>query len=124
MSFLVLKAYLRLIQFDFYLARGDFASLYDEVRKYPVGKTTPAPDAVKRIRSAVDMACIWYWKEALCLQRSAATCCLLKGHGIFAQLVIGAQRMPFKAHAWVEVDGRVVNDKSYVPEMYAVLDRC
>jgi hypothetical protein len=24
----------------------------------------------------------------------------------------------------VEVDGRVVNDKPYTPEMYAVLDRC
>src|SRR2546429_201170 len=39
-------------------------------------------------------------------------------------IFIGAQQMPFKAHAWVEVDGRVVNDKSYTPELYAVLDRC
>jgi uncharacterized membrane protein YcgQ (UPF0703/DUF1980 family) len=72
----------------------------------------------------MDMACIWYWKEALCLQRSAATACLLKKYGVPAQMVIGAQQMPFKAHAWVEVDGRVVNDKPYTPEMYAVLDRC
>jgi uncharacterized membrane protein YcgQ (UPF0703/DUF1980 family) len=70
------------------------------------------------------MACIWYWKEALCLQRSAATACLLKQAGIAAQMVIGAQQLPFKAHAWVEVDGRVVNDKSYTPEIYVVLDRC
>jgi hypothetical protein len=41
-----------------------------------------------------------------------------------AELVIGAQHMPFRAHAWVEVQGRVVNDKSYTNEMYAVLDRC
>jgi hypothetical protein len=39
-------------------------------------------------------------------------------------MVIGAQQLPFKAHAWVEVDGHVVNDKPYVPEMYAVLERC
>ena len=63
-------------------------------------------------------------RHALCLQRSAATSCLLKSHGIFAQMVIGAQQLPFKAHASVEVDGRVVNDKPYVPEMYAILDRC
>src|ERR1700674_4588213 len=124
MSFLVLKAYLKLIQFDLCLARGNFAPLYDKVRKYPLGKKTPAPDAVERICSAVDMACIWYWKEALCLQRSAATACLLKRHGIAAQMVIGAQQMPFKAHAWVEVGGRVVNDKPYTTEIYAVLDRC
>jgi hypothetical protein len=124
MSLLILKAYLKLIHFDFYLARGNFGALHNKVRKYPVGKQTPAPDSVERICSAIDMACIWYWKEALCLQRSAATACLLKKYGVPAQLVIGAQHMPFKAHAWVEVDGRVVNDKSYTPEMYAVLDRC
>jgi hypothetical protein len=124
MSFLVLRAYLKLIYFDLYLARGNFAPLYDKVRKYPVGKTTPPPDAVERICSAVDMACIWYWKEALCLQRSAAAACLLKRYGVPAQLVIGAQQMPFKAHAWVEVSGLVVNDKSYMSEMYGVLDRC
>ena len=124
MPFLVLKAYLKLIQFDLYLAWGNFAALYDKVRKYPVGKRAPDTDPVERTCSAIDMACIWYWKEALCLQRSAATACLLKKYGVPAQMVIGAQRMPFKAHAWVEVDCRVVNDKPYTPEMYAVLDRC
>lgn len=122
--FLVLKAYLNLIWFDLYLARGNFVALYDRVRNYPLGKMVPAPDAVERVCSAVDMACIWYWKEALCLQRSAATSCLLKNHGILAQMVIGVQHLPFKAHAWVEVDGRVVNDKPYLPELYATLDRC
>jgi hypothetical protein len=124
MSFLVLKAYWKLIHFDLYLARGNFAALYNKVRKYPVGKQAAASDVIERICSAVDMACIWYWKEALCLQRSAATACLLKKYGVPAQMVIGAQQMPFKAHAWVEVGGRVVNDKPYTPEMYAVLDRC
>ena len=36
MSFLVLKAYLKLIHFDLFLARGNFAALYNEVRSYPV----------------------------------------------------------------------------------------
>src|SRR5260370_39890808 len=124
MSFLVLRAYLKLIIFDLYLARGNFSALYDKVRKYPRRKETPALGAIQRICFAVDMACIWYWKEALCLQRSAATACLLKQYGVPAQMVLGAQQMPFKAHAWVEVGGRVVNDKQYASEMYAVLDRC
>lgn len=124
MSFLVLKAYLKLIHFDLYFARGTFAALYDKVRNYPIGKQTQAPGAVERICRAVDVACICYWKEALCLQRSAATACLLKKYGVPAQMIIGAQQMPFKAHAWVEVDGLVVNDKPYTPEMYSVLDRC
>lgn len=121
---LVLQAYLKLIQFDLFLARNNFSALYSKVRRQPVAKKTAPPDAVSRICYAMDMACIWYWKEALCLQRSAALTCLLKRYGVRAQMVIGAQQMPFKAHAWVEVDGRVVNDKSYTPELYAVLDRC
>jgi hypothetical protein len=124
MSFLVLRAYLKLIYFDLYLAREDFAALYDKVRAYPTRRKAEAADPVDRICSAVDRACIWYWKEALCLQRSAATACLLRDYGVLAHLVIGAQQMPFKAHAWVEVEGRVVNDKPYTPQMYAVLDRC
>ncbi len=124
MSCLVLRAYWKLILFDMYLAQGSFATLCDRVRTYPIGRPVNAPDPVERICSAVDMACIWYWKEALCLQRSAATTCLLKKYGVPAQMVLGAQQMPFKAHAWVELDGRVLNDKPYTPEMYAVLDRC
>jgi hypothetical protein len=122
-SFL-LKAYWRLILFDLYLARGNFAELCDRVRNCPLGSRTQDPNVVERINSAIDMACIWYWKEALCLQRSAATTCLLKRHGVPAKMVIGAQQAPFRAHAWVEVDGRVINDKPYTPEIYSVLDRC
>lgn len=124
MLFLVLRAYLRLIQFDFYLARGNFEALYTKIRNCPIGTINLSPNSVERICSALDVACIWYWKEALCLQRSAAAACLLKSFGVAAQLVIGVQQMPFKAHAWVEVDGRIVNDKPYLREMYAVLDRC
>lgn len=124
MRFLVLKAYIRLILFDLYLAKGSFEALYSKVRHYRQRSESPASDAVERICAAVDMACIWYWKEALCLQRSAATTCLLKTYGVAAQMVIGAQQIPFKAHAWVEVDGKVVNDKAYTSEIYQVLDRC
>jgi len=124
MSFLVLRAYLRLIQFDLYLVRGHFAALYDKVRACPIGKAIETDDEVETVCEAVDMACIWYWKEVLCLQRSAVTACLLKQYGIPAQMVIGAQQMPFRAHAWVEIDGCVVNDKPYMQEMYTVLDKC
>jgi hypothetical protein len=122
--FLVLEAYISLIRFDLHLARKDFESLYNEVRQCPIRNKRASPDAVERICSALDMACIWYCKEVLCLQRSAATTCVLRKYGVSANLVIGAQQMPFKAHAWVEVDGRVVNDKQYVNELYARLDQC
>jgi Transglutaminase-like superfamily len=124
MRFLVLKAYASLILFDLYLTRGNFNALYQKVRHCAPGEQKPSADTVERVCAAVDMACIWYWKRVLCLQRSAATTCLLKKYGAQAQMVIGTQQIPFKAHAWVEVDGQVVNDKPYTQEMYAIVDRC
>jgi len=124
MAFLVLRAYLYLIVFDYYLQRGNFAALYRKVRECPRNKDRPSPDAIVKVCGAVDMACVWYWKEVFCLQRSAVGACLLKRHGVAAQLIIGAQQVPFRAHAWVEVEGCVVNDKPYMREMYALLDRC
>jgi len=123
MSSLVFRAYCKLIYFDLFLARRDFSELYQEIRSCPVGRADEPPDAAERVCAAVDVACIWYWKEVLCLQRSAATTCLLRASGIPAEMVIGAQQMPFKAHAWVEVGGRVVNDRPSMAEIYAVLDR-
>ena len=124
MSTLVLKACWQLIRFDLYLARGDFAVLYDKVRQQSLHPEARPSPSIEQICRAVDIACIWYWKKTLCLQRSAATACLLKDHGVPAHLVIGAAQIPFRCHAWVEVNGLVVNDKPYTPEMYAVLDRC
>jgi hypothetical protein len=124
MFLLVLEAYLSLIRFELYLARGNFEAIYDKVRNYPTGNKAYSHHSVETICAAVDMACIWYCKEVLCLQRSAVAVCLLRKYGVLAHLVIGAQQMPFKAHAWVEVNKKVVNDKPYVPEMYGVLTRC
>lgn len=123
MRFLKLRAYGKLLLFDWYLRRN-FESLYTRVRDYPLGKIQPEPDAIPRVCDAVDFATIWYWKQAQCLQRSAATTCLLRQRGVPAQMIIGAQQLPFKAHAWVEVEGQVVNDKPYMREIYGVLDRC
>jgi hypothetical protein len=124
MTLLVGRSLLHLIVVDLYLCRRNFGALYRKVRDYPVKQTNHDEGWIVRVCNAVDIACIWYPKQVLCLQRSAATTCLLRSCGVPAQMVIGTQRLPFKAHAWVEVEGRVVNDKSYRPEMYAVLDRC
>jgi Transglutaminase-like superfamily len=124
MSFLVLRAYLRLIQFELILARENFKALHEKVRAYPIREVSAPVNGVEQICAAIDMACIWYWKQVLCLQRSAATACLLRRYGLPAHMMIGAQQMPFKTHAWVEVDSQVVNDRAYMREIYAVLDRC
>lgn len=120
-----LMALLGLAAVDVVLKVGGFRSLYRMVKRYPVApKRRGAGGTISRIGSAVDRACIFYFKQALCLQRSALTTCLLRKQGIPAEMVIGCRKMPFHGHAWVEVNGEVVNDRKKVKDYYGVLDRC
>jgi hypothetical protein len=107
--------------FDLILSLFSLKSLCTCVAKWPVRRSPGAPDAVGRVCGAVDRATVWYPKKALCLQRSAVTTCLLRSHGIPARMILGVRPMPFMAHAWVEVDGSVVNDLPRVKSFYASL---
>jgi hypothetical protein len=89
----------------------------------PITQPETAPPYQEICRS-IDVACVYYFKHVLCLQRSAATTLLLRRYGWNAEMVIGAKLVPFESHAWVEIDGCVVNDKPYVSELYQVLERC
>jgi hypothetical protein len=67
---------------------------------------------------------MWYPKDVLCLQRAFVTTCLLRTCGVAATFVLGAHHLPFKAHAWVEIDGHPFNEKSDVQTAYSVWDHC
>jgi prolyl oligopeptidase len=124
MFWLLANAYLEILRFEWYLRRGRFNGLYERVRSCPIATVQSERLAQEDICRAVNLACVFYFKEILCLQRAASTTCLLRKKGVAAQMVIGVQPLPFNAHAWVEVEGAVVNEKSYTPEMYSVLSRC
>jgi hypothetical protein len=66
---------------------------------------------------------MYYPKKAMCLQHSAVVTCLLRRRGVPAEMVLAAQEFPPKAHAWVEVDGVVVNDFTAVQRVYRVMRR-
>lgn len=119
-----LQALVYLLFCDIVMFVGGFGALYTQVRRCPTSARPTASGETERICSAVAQACSWYPKRALCLQRSAALTCLLRYQGVPAELVIGAGAIPFQAHAWVEVQGKVVNDKVSVHTRYVVLERC
>jgi hypothetical protein len=118
----VICALLGLAAFDFVLTLFSMKSLCSLVKRWPLRKnSTVDRDAIGRICSAVEKACVWYPRQALCLQRSAVTTCLLRAHGIPARMNIGARPMPLLAHAWVEAEGAVVNDWAQVKSFYGAL---
>ena len=121
---IIWQAYLELLSLESSLLRKDFSAIYNKVRNTPVRARSRATIAPEQVCAAIDLAAALYFKQALCLQRSAAAACLLRKNGFSAEMVIGVQQLPFLAHAWVELDGLVVNDKPYIPEIYSVLTRC
>jgi|HubBroStandDraft_4_1064222.scaffolds.fasta_scaffold122175_2 hypothetical protein len=114
-----------LLRLEYFVFRKDFRRIHEGVRTAPLRNPRPGETVTEdQICHAIDVTAALYFKNVRCLQRSAAAARLLKKYGFRAEMVIGIQQLPFLAHAWVEVAGRVVNDKPYVTEIYSVLARC
>ena len=121
---LFFQALFVLLAFDVLSMFCGFQTLYPMVKGWKVTGNAARSDVINRVSTAVNYACVWYPKQALCLQRSFVTTYLLRKHGVPAHMVLGAQKLPFKAHAWVEVAGQPINERSNVQATYAVWDRC
>jgi hypothetical protein len=125
MKRLVLESWLLLLYVDWIMRFREFTELHRMVRVAPVHPIVPGERVPnEKLCRVVDYACVFYFKRVLCLQRSAATTLFLRRHGWNAEMVIGAQMLPFKSHAWCEINSAVVNDKPYILDVYSVLERC
>ena len=124
MNRFVFESWILLLMLEGTMCFRGFGNLHEWVRRQRVQPdSSRASLSAEELCHAADLACVFYFKQVLCLQRSAATALLLKRHGYDAKLTIGAQVLPFKSHAWVEIGENVMNDKPYVPEIYMVLER-
>lgn len=124
MKILAIESWILLCSFERAMRSDDFHAIYYRVKNEPTQIAEKQTATYDAICDAVDLACVFYFKHVLCLQRSAATAVLLRRYGYHAEMVIGVQVQPLKSHAWVELAGQVMNDKPYMAEMYQVLERC
>jgi hypothetical protein len=121
----VMHSWMLLFRMGLIMRFRSSAALRRAVRNHPVNRSERSRlGTAEELSHAMDLACIFYFKRVLCLQRSAATAILLRRHGWKPEMVTGAQLLPYEFHAWVEIDGVVVNDKPYMQEIYQVLERC
>ena len=108
------------------LARYDVIHAVLRVKRMRANPTTRrvgrrSTDLEATVCDAVVLACCLYWKPVLCLQRSICAMRLLRSRGVQARVVVGYRPVPFFSHAWVEVDGRVVNDSPVYQTRLTVL---
>jgi hypothetical protein len=122
---LIFKALLGLMVFYLLRLRKNVPRVYEVVTGWPRSlKAVPPSNGPQLVCNAVNYACVIYPRRVLCVQRSCITTCLARSCGIAAQMVIGAQKVPYKSHAWTEVHGHAINERRDVQSIYMVWDRC
>lgn len=120
-ALLVMRALWELIRYDLINTALGFRHVYRTVERQRVAPHSFDPAEQALACEAVTVAVCLYWKRVLCLQRSVVATRLLRKLGIEGRLVIGYRPAPFFSHAWVEVNGRVVNDSPAYKERLRVL---
>ena len=78
---------------------------------------------VQRIAAVVDDMCALFVRPSTCLHRSFVLARLLRRAGGRADVVLGLKGDPFQGHAWVEIDGAIINDDEERVREYVVLER-
>jgi hypothetical protein len=117
------KALLGLVAFDVLGFGHNFARMHRFVSRWEVSSTKVSGNVSEQVCTAVNNACVWYPRSIRCVQRSVITTCLMRRCGVPANIVLGAQLLPFRAHAWTEVNGRPINERREVQNHYQVLER-
>jgi len=120
---LIADALFYLVRTEWYLLHRRGRPLYDALESFPAAAKLRSDHSSEEICRAMDIACVLYFKSIRCLQRSVAMTMLLRRYGFPAEFVIGARIVPFKSHAWTELNHVVVNDKPYTPLLYHELER-
>jgi len=112
-----------LLRYDLLAATSGFRGVHSRAGQRATGRRAGGPDLESMVPRVVAAASSFYWKPILCLQRPVVTVRVLRKHGIEADVVIGCRSVPFLGHAWVEVNGRIVNDSPGYQQKLCVLDR-
>ena len=120
-ALLTVRALWELTRYDLVNVTFGFKRMHRQLAAQRPKKRACAPEIQKMVLDAVSLAGCLYYKPLLCLERSVVAARLLRKAGVDARLVIGYRPAPFLSHAWVEVDGRVVNDSQAYKERLQVL---
>lgn len=122
MKFMTLKFMFGFAMYDLFRFGNSLARLRRFLLRWKTGNQPPQSEIVQQASMAMRHARVWYPKRVRCLQRSAVLACMLRSYGVPAQMVLGSQKTPFEGHAWVEVDGKAINERRSVA-IFDVWDR-
>jgi Transglutaminase-like superfamily/Coenzyme PQQ synthesis protein D (PqqD) len=119
---LSIEAYAMLILTDLGLNALGFQGMW---RRFTKSRRKPSSvansDAVTDLTAIALSAFKWYRPGIACMHRAFAAYWFLRRHGIPAELCLGVKTCPFSSHAWVEFQGRVLDDSSHVKDRFRII---
>ena len=120
----LLKAFMTLLNVNFYMKFGGFYStiqLIKKTRKNQTNYSIPHDDELEELANLVNKACFLYPTRTKCLEWAITYVLLALKQNWKCNLEIGVQNYPFLAHAWVECDGKVIMDSQALREELAII---
>lgn len=124
-KWLILKALLLLLYVAVKLRISHFEEVWDWLCSASVTSNSytrrESLEEIGSVLNAVSTASRFSVFHVRCLEQSMVVYRLLKQRGLQVSICVGVQKHPFCAHAWVEHDGRVINDSQQVKDKYCVI---
>lgn len=112
----LIRCYLAVAMMDLLPRAIGFRRTLDLIRRMvPDRGAVTDPSLIEATSQRIALAAAFHPRRALCLEQSLALHLLLRRRGVPSELRLGVQARPFYAHAWVEVEGRAVNEQADLP---------
>lgn len=78
---------------------------------------------INNLVASLNKACFYFPVRVKCLEWSLALYSLARRHGVNCQFVVGLQNYPFKSHAWIEHENRIIADAPDLNKALAIIIR-
>lgn len=113
------RALVAIVRADAVLRRGQLGAVLGWLRARRAAQPAGSPNAAGALVDAHIRARMLYPRQIHCLVGSAALASHAWALGIDVAFVIGVQKYPFVAHAWIEQGDHVLNDRPDVARRLA-----
>lgn len=118
----ITKAFCLLIKIHWLMKRRGIGGILYHIEKLSKKKKSiPSELEIQKLANAIDAASLIYPKKTYCLAWAATFVIIARKKGWDSNLVIGIQSHPFYAHAWVEIDGKVIHDDPTIAEVLSII---
>lgn len=118
----VFKTFIQLAKIHRLLKRQGIKGVLDLIAAAPkTDLIVPTQVQIQELTQLVDAASILYPKKTYCLAWAATFVILARKQNWDSQLVIGVQAHPFYAHAWAQIDGKVIHDDPVIAEVLSLI---